>query len=99
MVQMEVLGPILIITIRFILGCRPAQDAIVTTRIIIFLVGDPNLNFHLPLLPGGGTAQGLSILQIHLLVQAQLPNAKHRKPLMFPCGVLTDVNIPALVSL
>ena len=29
----------------------------VTTRIIIFLVGDPNLNLHLLLLLGGGTTQ------------------------------------------
>ena len=32
----------------------PAQDAIVTTMIIIFLVGDPELSLHLPLLLGGG---------------------------------------------
>ena len=30
------------------LGCPPSQDAIVTTRIVTFLVGDPNLNLHLP---------------------------------------------------
>ena len=29
----------------------------VTTRIITFLVGDPNLNLHLPQLLGGGTTQ------------------------------------------
>ena len=31
----------------------------VTTRIIIFLVGDP-INLHLPLLLGGGTTQNIS---------------------------------------
>ena len=37
--------------------CPPAQDAIVTTRIIIFLVGDPNLNLHLPLESWEGLSQ------------------------------------------
>ena len=31
----------------------------VTIRIIIFLVGDPELNLHLPLLQGGGHPQGI----------------------------------------
>ena len=31
----------------------------VTIRIITFLVGDPELNLHLPQLLGGGTTQGL----------------------------------------
>ena len=35
----------------------------VTTRIIVFLVGDPNLNLRLPLLLGGGTTQGIVLLQ------------------------------------
>ena len=33
------------------------HPATVTTRIITFLVGNPNLNLHLPLLLGGGTTQ------------------------------------------
>ncbi len=42
------------------LGCPPSQDAIVTTRIITFLVGDPELNLHLPQESWeGGTTQGV----------------------------------------
>ncbi len=33
----------------YCLGCPPAQDAIVTTRIITFVVGNPKVNLHLPL--------------------------------------------------
>ena len=33
----------------------------VTTRIILFLVGDLNLNLHLPLLLGGGTTQDIPL--------------------------------------
>ena len=38
------------------LGLSPLPVT-VTTRIITFLVGDPNLNLHLPQLLGGGTTQ------------------------------------------
>ncbi len=37
----------------------------VTTRIIVFLVGDPNLNLHLPLLLGGGTTQVILDVLFH----------------------------------
>ena len=43
---------------RLSLGCPPLPVT-VTTRIITFLVGDPNLNLHLPQLLGGGTTQDL----------------------------------------
>ena len=43
-------------TIYFGLSPLPVT---VTTRIITFLVGDPNLNLHLPQLLGGGTTQHL----------------------------------------
>ena len=38
----------------------PPLPVTVTPRIITFLVGDPNLNLHLPQLLGGGTTQGIS---------------------------------------
>ena len=56
--------------------CPPAQDAIVTTRIILFLVRDPELNLHLPLLPGGGgTTQTITnlfaapFIPVHVLLE------------------------------
>ena len=46
----------------------------VTTRIITFLVGDPNLNLHLPLLLGGGTTQSISSIHGSHFVACLLPN-------------------------
>ena len=43
----------------YALGCPTAQDASHHQEKIIFLAGDPELNFHLPLLLGGGTTQYL----------------------------------------
>ena len=42
--------------VMYILGCPPFPVT-VTTRIVTFLVGDPELNLHLPQLLGGGTIQ------------------------------------------
>ena len=48
------------------LGLSPFP-VIVTNRIITFLVGDPNLNLHLPLLLARGTTQNTAILEyIHI---------------------------------
>ena len=42
------------------LGVVPWPKMPVSARIVIFLVVDPELNLHLPLLRGGGTTQGLT---------------------------------------
>ena len=49
--------------IVYYLGCPPAQiqSPPITTRIITFLVGNPYINFHLPLLLGGGQPNILCI--------------------------------------
>ena len=49
-----------LIYIYIYIGLSPLP-VIVTTRIITFLVGNPELNLHLPLLLGGGTTQYIYI--------------------------------------
>ena len=44
------------------LGCPPSQDSSHHQDYEPFLVGDPNLNLHLPQLLGGGTTQSIRIL-------------------------------------
>ena len=44
-------------TYSYNLGCPPSQDSSHHQDDITFLVGDPNLNLHLPQLLGGGTTQ------------------------------------------
>ena len=43
---------------REYVGCGPLPVT-VTTRMMTFLVGDPNQNLHFPLLLGGGHTQGM----------------------------------------
>ena len=50
-------------------GLFPLPRMPVTTRIVMFLVGDPELNLHLPLLLGGGTIQ--NIRNSYVLVPAE----------------------------
>ena len=54
------------------LGCPPSQDAIVTTRIIPFLIGNPELNLHLWLVLGGGTTQLIKKLPVWWLFDTKI---------------------------
>ena len=47
------------LTNKCILGVPPPQDSSHHQDDITFLVGDPNLNLHLPQFLGGGTTQGI----------------------------------------
>ena len=51
----------MLILLPYPLGCPPAQDAIVTTRMTLYLyifrIRNPNLNLHLPRLHPGRTTQ------------------------------------------
>ena len=51
-----------------VLGCPPAQDATSTIIFFVFLVGDPYINLHLPLLLGGWRTQ-------------TIPQKKYQKPI------------------
>ena len=61
------------------LGCGPLRVT-VTTRIVTFLVGDPNLNLHLPLLLGGGHIQNIPYIGMHICPLKSLL-------FMGPCGL------------
>ena len=69
------------------LGCPPLPVT-VTTGNIIFLVGDPNLNLHLPLLLGGGTTQAISPSRCWATCLSSCPLSKHLRS-------LSPVHVPA----
>ena len=66
----------------------PPLPVTVTTGTIIFLVGDPNLNLHLPLLLGGGTTQAISPSRCWATCLSSCPLSKHLRS-------LSPVHVPA----
>ena len=76
----------------------------VTTRIVVFLVGDPNLNLYLPLLLGGGTIQQICyhgdgrfiVLSIDLLQRGE--EGRHQRLRVILLRVRNPVEILLLTN-
>ena len=62
----------------------PPHRIPVTTRIITFLVGDPNLNLHFPLLLGGGHIQTIHTKYVSLRIRLYVLRVRdYPEPILF----------------